>query len=352
MRRCLHMPAAWIVPGKQGSELWVRPDATHYRDAKAPLLKKAVIDMPWRAKHWIDIERDRLVYAHDGHLIIHQSLSNNTAASKIKLPGKPNIHALHVVNNVVFTGADAGKSMLGYLDLQDPTAWHAIAVSNEVNWTGKGVDGFAVYQSRLIAIDDIVLPRYLLLLDITNPRDPKWIEHRNLPAHSSYERVQAVESNDEIVVLLSTSANHGASSIHIAFMDLETLEEYATLSVQGPMSMRKWAERSYDFRGIAMQGNRLLVAANADGLGILPLPTFPPDFPVEPNKKAKRATPLSSAPQISADAIQFIPVSAGPVVDVVAVDENQAFVIVEIPGNGFFKRTTFDSVLVPLPRTE
>lgn len=343
------MPIAWIVPGKQASELWVRPDATHYREKQTPLVKKAQIDMPLRAKHWVDIESDRLVYAHDGSLFLQQGLSSGASPSQIKLPGKPNIHALKVIEDVVFTGADAGKSMLGYMDLRDPARWHAIAVTKEVNWAGKGVDGFAVYQSRLIAIDDIVLPRYLLLLDITNPRTPIWIEHRDLPAHSSYERVQAVVSNAEIAVLLSTSANHGASAIHIAFMDLETLEEYATLSVQGPMSMRKWAERSYDFRGIAVQDNRLLIAAGNDGLGILPLPPRPTE---PPPKAAKSVSFLASAPRLSAEAVQFIPVSAGPVVDVVAVDENQAFAIVEVPGNGFFKRTTFDSILVPLPQAE
>jgi hypothetical protein len=302
--------------------------------------------MPVRAVHWLDIERDRLVYAHDGHLLIQNGLSSDTPPIKIKIPGKPEIHALRVIDEVVYTGASAGNSMLGYLDLREPTKWHAIAVTKEVNWTGKGVDGFAVYESRLIAIDDIVLPRYLLLLDITNPRAPIWIEHRDLPAHSSYERVQAVVSNAEIAVLLSTSANHGASAIHIAFIDLETLEEYATLTVQGPMSMRKWAERSYDFQGLALQGNRLLIAAGADGIGILPLPARPTDAPKKPQK---RTSFLAGAPQISVDAIQFVPVASANVVDVTAVDEHQAFAIVQVPGNGFFKRTTFDSILVSLP---
>jgi len=342
------MAEGWIVPEKDASVLWVRPDSTHYRHSTAPLLKKAAINMPERAVHWLDIEHDRLVYAHDGHLFIQNGLSSNAPPLKIKIPGKPRIHALRVIDDVVYTGADGGDSMLGFLDLREPTKWNAIAVSKDVNWIRKGIDGFALYQSRLIAVDDLILPRYLLLLDVTNPRQPKWIEHRDLPAHSSGEHIRAVVSNDEIMALLSTTFNHGAAAIHIAFMDLETLDEYATLSVQGPMSVRQWANRSYDFQGLALQGNRLLVAAAADGIGILPLPARPK----EPPKKAKKTTSIMvSAPQVSADALQFIPVASGSVVDVIAVDENQAFAIVEVPSNGFFKRKTHDSILVPLPQT-
>lgn len=339
------MPDAWIVPKNGTSVLWVRPDATHYRNAERPLLEKGPVPMPPRAVSWLDITRDLLVYVHEGVIHVRRGLFGQAPDEILKIPGKPQVHALEVVDDVVFVGADAGKSMLGFLDLRAPLRWQGIDVKPEVNWAGKGIDGFAVRGSRLIAIDDIVVPRYLIVLDVKNPRAPQWIEHRDLPAHSSYERVRSVVSNGEIAALFSTSANHGAFALHIAFLNLETLEEYAALSVQGSPSYRKWAERSYDFHGLALQGNRVLIAAGADGIGILPVPPIPSETPP---KKPKRFM-LSGSPRLSEENLSFVAVPSGPVVGVIAVDETQAFAIVEGPAQGIFKQKAIDSVLVPLP---
>lgn len=341
------MPDAWIVPQGETSVLWVRPDATHYRNAERCLVNKGPVPMPAGAVHWLDIERDLLVYADGGQLFVQRGLASQTKPHIVKLPGKPQIHALKVVDDVVYTGAEAGKSMLGFLDLRAPDNWHAIPVSSDVNWLGKGIDGFAVRGSTLVAIDDIVLPRYLLLLDISNPRTPKWIEHRDFPAHSSGERIHSITTNDEIAVMLSTSANHGAFALHIGFLQLATLLEYAVLSVQGSPSFRKWADRSYDFHAIALQNDKLLIAAGKDGLGILPVPPCTPTPPIPPAPAKRFGVPY--AVRLAESRLEFVSVPQGPVVGVVAVDETQAFAIFDVAVNGFFNRSRLDSILISLP---
>ncbi|HRI65726.1 MAG TPA: hypothetical protein PK156_15870 [Polyangium sp.] len=340
------MPDAWIVPKNGQSVLFVRLEAMHYRDAVRPLVEKGPVAMPERSIHWLDVTRELLVYAEDGNLHLLRGLSETPPSEVVQVPGAPRIHALEVVDDVVFVGADAGQGMFGFWDLRASAKWQQIPLPSQVNWAGKGIDGFAVHGSRLIAIDDVVIPRYLLVVDISNPREPRWIEHRDYPAHSSCERVASVTSNGEIVVMLSHSVNHGATASHIGFMNLVTLEEYAVLSVQGLSSFRKWADRSYDFHAIALQGRRLLIAAGADGLALLPVR----HVPKEKNRpKPARRNVFPQIPRLSVETLRFVPVPQGSVVGVVPIDETHAFAIVERPLEGLLPSKTIESVLVSLP---
>lgn len=351
------MPDAWILPKNGQSTLWVRPDATHYRHAERPVLDKGPVAMPPQAPHWFDLAQDLLVYADNGRLHVVRGLSQQTKPDILKLPGTPSIHALFVVDDVVFVGSDAGKSMLGYVDLRGSLKWQPIVVPKEANWTGKGVDGFARRGSKLVAIDDIVMPRYLFLLDISSPRNPQWIEHRHLPAHSSGERIRSVVSNEEIMILLSSSANHGAASLHIGFYDLETLSEYATLHVQSPYGIRKWAPRSHEFHKLALFDQTLLIAADKEGIALLRVPPIPADKrkpQTEPDTQVDSETGVkysffAHAPQLHEETLQFLEVPDGPVVDVVALDKHHACAIVNRPGSGLFQRDTLDSVWIALP---
>lgn len=300
--------------------------------------------MPPRAKHWFDAETETLVYAEKGTLTIVQGLSSEPSIRRIKIPRKPTIHAIVVIDDVAFIGADAGGSMLGYVDLRAASDWKPIAIPDQLNTFGKGIDGFAHDGSRLVAIDDIVLPRYMLLVDIQAPRSPRFLESRHLPAHSSAERILSVSSNHDTIALLSTSANHGAFSSHVSFLDLRTLEEFAVLHAQCKGSIRRWADRSYDLHSVAIAEDHLLIAADEDGIGVLTIPARPKDLK---ENAASSDFSMSQAPTLSFDNIRFVPVSAGRVVDVMPVDENRAFAIVEkrrrLLGQG-----SLDSVLVEL----
>ena len=161
-----------------------------------------------------------------------------------------------------------------------------------------------------------------------------------------------------MMVHLSSSFNHGATSLHIAFYDLESLTEYATLSVQHVHSHRKWAPRAHEFHKLALFDQTLLIAAGNEGLALLPVPPIPAEKPnaqtrrrIDPETQIKFRY-LADAPRLSEETLQFVKVDQGPVVDVVALDKHTAYAILHHPGKGFFQRDTLDSVWVDLPRLE
>jgi len=339
------MTDAWILPRGDQSFLFRRTEAPSYRKGVSPLVEVGPIPMPVRAVHRLDTEADTLVHAHRGALTVIRGLSGGGETSTVKIPGKPVVHALFILDDVVFTGGDAGKGMFGWVDLRAPLKWKSIAVPGDVSTFGKGIDGFAVHGSRLVAVDDIVLPRYLLLSDVTNPRAPGPVESRILRAHSSAERVVSVASSGDTLVLLSHSANHGGASSHLSFLDLPTLEEWAVMHVQRPESLRRWANRSYDFHAVALHGDHVLVAAGKDGIGVLELPRRPDDLA---SRKSPNTYSLSQAQSFPVETMRFVPVPEGPVIDVVPVEEARAFAVVEVRAGGILARNRLDSVLVSL----
>jgi hypothetical protein len=128
-------------------------------------------------------------------------------------------------------------------------------------------------------------------------------------------------------------------------MDLPTLEEWAVLHVQRAGGIRRWAERSYDFRAVVLQGDTLLVAAGDDGIGVLRIPPRPADLAARPRREHHS---LAMAEAIPIENVRFIPVPAGRVIDVVPVDEGRVFAVVEVRGGGLFARSRLDVVQVSL----
>ncbi|WP_437983663.1 hypothetical protein [Sorangium sp. So ce117] len=338
------MSEAWILPRGEQSILFRRTAAPSYREGAAALVEVGPVPMPVRAVHRLDIEADRLVIARHGALTVIRGLSGERAASVVDIQGNPDIHAIFVIDDVAFTGGDAGEGMLGWVDLRAPQKWRPIGVPREARAAGKGIDGFAMRGSRLVAIDDRVLPRFMLLVDVTSPREPRLVESLTLVDHGSFERVVSVASTSDTVALLSHSPSRVGPWTHVAFIDLRTLQQWAVLHVRRLEGSRRSAERSYGFHAIALHGDLLFVAAGEDGIGVLRVPPRPRDLaPRNPTEPPHRIPWDASIP---IEGMRFLPVPRGPVIDVVPVDEARAFAVVEVRAGGIFGRTRLDSVLV------
>jgi hypothetical protein len=223
--------------------------------------------------------------------------------------------------------------VLGLVDLRGDLRWQSIDVPRSVLTFGKGIDGFALHDRTLIAVDDIVLPRYYLLYDVTDARSPRFIEARKLPAHSSYERITSVASNERALAVLSTTANHGHFGVHVSLVDLATLEERAVLHASKRSSLRRASSPVVDFSAVALTDRTLLIAAGKAGIGALDIDPW-----------------LAAAGEprvVPFEALRFVPAGEGRVVDVVPVSEEAAFAVFANRG-GVLRRARLDSTLVRL----
>ena len=189
-----------------------------YRDAAPRIVDVCPVGMPLLAAHTLDLDADRLVYADGRWLNVVRGLRGQGGSifRKIKLPWRSKVCVLTLDNDVVYIGGVYGKGMLGLIDLGGKSAWTPLDVPEIARGMGKGIDGIAVHEDRLIAVDDSILPRYLLIYDIADRRDPRLLETRELPVHNTLEQVVSVAASGGTMALLSTSMNHGATGLHVA----------------------------------------------------------------------------------------------------------------------------------------
>ncbi|MBN9117952.1 MAG: hypothetical protein J0I06_02090 [Planctomycetes bacterium] len=174
---------------------------------------------------------------------------------------------------VLFVGGNCGNEVIGAFDLAAPEPrWVPLDVPPQFQRYGKEIDDLLLDGDRLLAVDDIVSPKYLLRYDVDDPRRPRLMDVLEIPWHSSYETIHSGALGTNWVALLSSSVNHGWAAVHIALFDRVTLEEQGALTKTRKGSYRRAEEPdTRDWRGLAFHGNVLLVAAGADGVGVLDL---------------------------------------------------------------------------------
>jgi hypothetical protein len=311
-----HVPQGWIVPRAGQSTLRALMEPGGYRDGEVRrFVDLADVDMPPLAPHALDLGLDLLVYARGRQLHVVRGLRGGApATSVVKLGWRTTLHAVALVDGVVYAGGQGGPDMLGFFDAMGSTPWRRLPIPEHVTTFGKGIDGFAVHEGMLIAVDDIVLPRYLIRYDVRDPRAPVLVEARHLPHHSSAERIRAVASDGGAMVLLSSSANRGRMSQHVALYDLASLEERAVLHTEQRGSWRRAGARPIDFTSVALTGDTLWIAARADGIGVLDVQEW----------RAHRGTRAT----IPLERVRFVPVAAGNVVRVVPAAPRTALAVI------------------------
>jgi hypothetical protein len=93
--------------------------------------------------------------------------------------------------------------------------WHSLYPSQMSD--RKEFDALIVHQDRLIAVDNIILPKYLVIFnlqseEIGNPR------FETLASHGTYEEIISVANNECYLIILSSTVGDRGSSRYISIV--------------------------------------------------------------------------------------------------------------------------------------
>lgn len=253
---------------------------------------------------------------------------------------------------LLVAGRDS-KRLAGYFDLGAPLGnWTFIPLPID-GWYRKAIDALLVMdQNRIVAVDNIVYPKYLVELDVSGaPKSRRLIE---LPNHGAYEHIERAANGKRWLAILSSTGSSGGPRRHLSIMSAKNLLEHGWLKVI-PTSyrdyqadeFRKYAERHNDEDGlpflchapewfdqfeirewhdIAFCGEQLLIAAGADGVGILDL-----------SKEAPFHSRTSYSKTFSRRCLEAIryrqpdPQPDGEVVAISPIDMRSAVVVIKSP---------------------
>lgn len=191
----------------------------------------------------------------------------------LPLPSKYFPVAVTFVGQVLYVGGRTEEKNHLFLGLYDLGAqlpqWSPVQVPIEVagGW-GKSIDALLIDGLRLIVIDNLVTPCWLLVYDISEPLQPKLSTVESLKDHGTYEQVSGASVGREwIAILTNTLSGWSGAHQHITLLDKSSLQERAVISTQ----RCPWEQGPYDWYEVVFWDSLLFVAAGKDGIGILDL---------------------------------------------------------------------------------
>lgn len=133
----------------------------------------------------------------------------------------------------------------------------------------KCIDDLLLDNHKVIAVDNIVYPKYLLEYDFKNPDFPHLIVSHSLPENGTYESIKKGTLNDSYIALLSSSFGMDGGGKYVNIFRRGDYQSYIRLSQWYGMSNQD-NEKKYYWRDILLlpKRNVLLIPSNEDGIGI------------------------------------------------------------------------------------
>jgi hypothetical protein len=135
---------------------------------------------------------------------------------------------------------------------------------------GKSIDDILIFENKLILVDNIVYPKYLLEYDITDLENPKHVMTNELANHGTYEHIIKGELNKDWLILLSSTTGRLGSSDHISIKKSITDMSSSSISAHQPNYwMLRKSEGEYDeasikdFSDICLMDNMLYVLVDS-----------------------------------------------------------------------------------------
>ena len=189
-------------PGDQRAEYVISDDASALAvlesDGKRASLLTIVADDPWLVPH--------LPFA--------------------ALPRKCRGHVVTTIDGTLLVGGHGPEGeALWARDGAGCNGWQELMLPQALRQTGKAVDGLLRADQRLIVIDDIVMPKWVLEYEILGGGTFSHVRTEQLPFHTTYERIYSAAIGEPGVGLLSHGINHGTVSHHVWILDTELLTE-------------------------------------------------------------------------------------------------------------------------------
>jgi len=81
---------------------------------------------------------------------------------------------------------------------------------------GKSIDDILINGNDLILVDNIVFPKYIIMYDISTPKNPLHTKTDELPNNGTYEHIVKGDINNNWMILFSTTVGDRGSSQYVS----------------------------------------------------------------------------------------------------------------------------------------
>ncbi len=218
-------------------------------------------------------------------IILYGQINDNGDFDYIKIIPFPSIispKSLCIIKNNIVLGGENNHVFLNNIISHELVVSYSIpsdkfiVVDMPFKKDNKCVDDLLIDNNKVIAVDDIVYPKYLIEYDFSNPDYPYLIKSYNLPKNGTYERISKGTLNEDYIALLSSSFGMDGGGRYINIFRKGYYDNYIRLSqwfgikLYGINNRNEKSDKKYFWRDIYLVPNQniLLISSNEDGIGI------------------------------------------------------------------------------------
>jgi hypothetical protein len=304
-----------------------------------PLAEHAVGETGWVA--WVKDEGATIHRAHT------DAEPHEQRFPVIRMPEGYKAAALAIKGPALYAGGNCGKEVLGMFAIDEPEpTWVPLPIPEQFQRYGKRVDDLLVDGNRLIAVDDKIIPQYLLRYDVSSPLKPALVEVKELPWHTTYEHIERGALGASYLALLSSGVNHGTSTSHVAFYDREGLGARGSFSVVARHGQYRTVldQDTRSWHDLAWCGDVLLIASDEAGVGLLDLGTIsrPPLLTYDQQRHSWRgAEDAGHFWEEYERKLRYLPVPGGKCVRLISVPDTR-LVLAVMGAEGKFDTAVLD----------
>ncbi|MCL2809982.1 MAG: hypothetical protein FWD24_07990 [Treponema sp.] len=220
-----------------------------------------------------------IVGTNQKNLFVIIDASNNTIIiydihtskeTKLSIPYDIKPKNILINDENIFIGGMIGKELLVQYHFKNEE-WYQLEIPEEVTLWGKAIDDLVINDNFLIAIDNIVMPKYILFYHLNSTGKLVYSHHRLLKYNGTYEYIYKGRISSKYLGLLSsTVSGYTGVSEHITiYSDLDLKNSFTISSKVGRISNY---QTLYDYMAITdfqIVGDKLYIANRRNGLGIL-----------------------------------------------------------------------------------
>ena len=217
-------------------------------------------------------ERVAILNANENTVTLYEIQTSEEIELSAPYKVKPKAILLHGDN--LFIGGELregmGEEMLIQYHIQSGT-WYRPEIPGHLLFNGKAVDDLVVSDSYLIAIDNIVIPKFVLFYHLDSASKLELSHYRQLKSNGPYETIRQGRVTPDYLGLLSRTHSGWAGPYeHITIYNNLDLASSFTLSIesQGHGTINGRAIDVCTINDFLLIGNTLFLAHSNRGLGV------------------------------------------------------------------------------------
>jgi len=184
--------------------------------------------------------------------------------------------------------------------------WYRLEIPDEIFRWGKAIDDLVVRDSLLIAIDNIVLPKYLLFYHLNSTGKLEFSHYEILPINAGNETIRQGRITSDYLGVLSRTSSWGGLFEHIAIYNCLDLTSSFAISIKAEQPCcNRLFPCTYTINDFLIVHDKVFFAHRSKGLGIFQIDdsyfesTDVPDRPPD-------AIPIRFNVRVDVDKVNYI----------------------------------------------